>query len=227
MNLGDLRGHLRAEVLRDTALPQLWSDSELTTYLNEAYVAFCRRTHLLVDAESDFTTFDTVAGTARYALDPRVLRINRAGILGTDNYQELDTGTRHQIPVTHRGGRPVAFTTQTGIDVGTPGAAQILFYPIPDDVYTVVMEVARKPLSPLAAAADEPEIDEDYHLALCDYAAWRALSNNRPEGANMQAARPFREAFDLIVRDAKRNIALLRAGHHPRAVANWTGKVRR
>lgn len=234
MNLASLRAHLRGAVLRDTALPYLWQDAELNKYLSDAQVQFARRTHALVDDVSDFTEIITAADQELYPLDDRILRVDEAGIFDDlGSYCALVDGTRGQIARRTTPGRPRAFTMQHTVDLegeagdpegsGSPRHA-LRFDCVPDGIYTVQLRVARKPLCPLEEDRDVSELDEDYQLLLCDYAAWRALSNNRPEGANMAAAGDFLQTWDRGVRDAKRDIALLRAGADPRAMANWTGK---
>lgn len=229
MNFQELVGHVRTNVLRDTALPSLWTDTELKRYLNEAHAEFARRTHCLLDDESAFTNFTTTAGVASYPLDPRIIAVLSAHVrkpLGVepdaveDEWLPMRDMTRGQIGRSIMQRRPWSYTAQASrhtIRLAAPA----------DDVYEVQMLVARKPLALLADAAAEPEIDEDYHLALCDYAAWRSLSNNDPERANMEAAASFRATWDLQVRDAKRNQALLHAGAAPLVRGNWTGKIRR
>ena len=135
----------------------------------------------------------------------------------TASYHPMSSNTRGQQHTSFRKGRPCAYTIQT-----RSNAARL--WPVPDDVYKVVMVVARKPLNKLVNSKDIPEIDEDYHLGLCDYAAWRALTNNDPEGANMAAADKFFGAWSLMVRDAKRDLRRMRAGQFPQARDNWTGK---
>lgn len=202
----------------------MWSDTELVRYLNEAHVQFARRTHCLIDDTSDFTTFDTVVGQQSYTLDQRIIFIGEAGLVitnedGTKTYYDLRDGARHSVRKTFRAGRPVQLTAQVARHT-------VRLSPVPDAVYTVVMSVARKPLYNMANGSDNPEIDEDYQLALCDYAAWRALTNNDPDGANMASAKTFRGQWDLHVRDAKRDIARLWAGANAQARSNWTGKTR-
>jgi len=223
MNLGDLMGHLRCNVLRDQAPPYLWSDTELLRYINEAQSIFARRTHCITDDESDFTTFQTVVGEKSYSLDPRIIFVAEAGIVSDDgnggnlSYCELVDRTRGQLKNSFVPGRPSAYNLQVA-------SQKMRLYPVPDDVYTVVMMVARKPLYPLVNTKDQPEINEDYQLALTDYAAWKALTNNDPEKANMASALDFKASWSMAVRDAKRDLARLRAGSTPRARANWTGK---
>ena len=223
MTFQELLGHLRTNVLRDVALPVLWTDTELKRALNVGYKEFARRTHCLVDDESNFTRILTVVGDASYALDPRIIFINTADVRlvgAAYDWAPLRDLTRGSIRRTIAERRPYAYTAQC--NKGTLRLAAPA-----DDIYEIQLMVARLPEADLVDAADEPEIDEDYHLALCDYAAWRALSNNDPEKANMAAANDFRAAWDLQVRDAKRNTARLHAGANPMARGNWTGKVSR
>lgn len=216
MTLGELVAHLRHSILRDTARKGLWSDEELVRYLNEAQNLFARRTHQLADDTSTFTFLDTEEGTATYALDDRIVFVSE--IRHEDGTLLLDR-TRKQAACRQGEGRPMIYTL---------GAAHkfMRFWPTPDGVYTLDLLVARKPLEQMVADDDEPEIEEDYHLTLCDWAAYRALRNNDPEGSNTVAADGFRADWDLRVRDAKRDVFRLRAGDNPTARANWTGKVR-
>lgn len=227
MTLSELLQHLRCNVLRDTALPQLWSDTELLRYLNQAQKEFARRTHCLIDDSSSFTTFNTVAGTQTYSLDKRIVQVTQAGTVEYDDqdppvetsYHYMRDRTRHQARRRFSSGRPCVYTAQAK-------SHSIRFDPTPDQVYIVEMEVARLPLNDLVNAKDVPEIDEDYHLTLTDFAAWRALTNNDPEGANMTAAKEFRAVWDLNIRDVKREMSALRSGVNPQARTNWTGKRR-
>lgn len=226
MNLNALIQHTRCAVLRDTALPYLWSDTELLLYLNEAEADFARRTHCLNDDTSTFTTFTTIAEQAVYELDRRIIFIADAGIIETAadeaetrSWHPLRDGTRGQVKRTFSPGRPSCYTAQVSRHT-------LRLSPVPDAEYVVQLAVARRPLRRLAYPKDLPEIDEDYHLTLCDYAAWRALNNNDPDGSNTVAAKEFRAAYDLVVRDAKRDMARLWAGANAQARANWTGKRR-
>ena len=224
MDLSELVSHTRNNVLRDTALPSLWSDAELTLYLNQAVKEFAIRTHEIVDdSTAAVTTFDTVAGQAVYDLHESIIIVNEAGLVEYNDsdeeisYTPLRDRTRGQLRRRFSSGRPCYYTAQVRTD-------SIRLDPTPDAVYTIEMIVARKPLANMANPTDEPEISEEYHLNLCDYAAYRALVSNQPEGANMAAADTFKGIWDLGVRDAKRAIALKRAGETPQARANWTGK---
>jgi hypothetical protein len=222
MNLSELMGHLRCSILRDDAKPYLWQDAELLRFLNQAENEFCRRTYCLSDDESTFASFQTVAGTANYDLDDRIIFVAELGIelddgLGNLSYHELADRTRNQLRNSYIQGRPYGYNLQVATN-------KMRLYPVPDDVYQVRMVVVRLPLRDLQNGKDVPEIPERYHLALCDYAASLALMNNDPERSQMQSMREFRASWDLHVRDAKREFTSLRSGPSPKARTNWTGK---
>lgn len=82
MKVGDLLDETRAE-LDDVALPYLWTDAELIGYADDAQREAARRGRLFVDSTTTAVARITlVAGTATYALDPRVIRVNRAIVDG-------------------------------------------------------------------------------------------------------------------------------------------------
>lgn len=226
MNLQELVNHTRCNILRDTAVPSLWTDSEILRYLNQAVKEFAIRTHDIVDdTTAEVVKFVTVAGQQVYDLHPSVLIINEAGIVEYDaddptleiNYTEMADRTRRQLRRRYSKGRPCRYTAQVRTQ-------SIRLDPIPDDVYNIEMVVARKPLQDMSHEKHVPEIDEQYHLNLCDFAAFRCLSNNKPEGADMASGSEFKTLWDLAVRDAKRAIANQHAGVNPMARNNWTGK---
>lgn len=214
MTLAELVAHTRT-ILRDRVRPYLWSDDELIRYLNEAQAQFARRTHQLTDDSSDFTFVETEQGVATYTLDPRIVFV--AEIHHSDGIALRDR-TRRTMRRGPTEGRPTLYSLD--------GQHRVMrLFPTPDAVYTLDLLVARKPLIALATDEDTPEIDEDYHLALCDGAVYRALRNNDPDASNTLSADTFKDSFDLQVRDAKRAVFRLRAGANLVARNNWTGKV--
>lgn len=230
MTLQEIMNHLRCNVLRDSALPQLWTDSELLRFVNQAQLEFAIRTHNIVDdTTAEYTTITTEAGLGIYPISDKVVHVSEVGLVEYDttdpqnpvetNYQQLRSRTRNQLRRRYSKGRPCYYTAQVR-------SHAIRLDPIPDDVYTIEMVVARKPKRELINEKDVPEIDSEWHLNLCDYAAFRALTNNDPEGANMSTAGEFKGLWDMAIRDCKRQMSVLRASETPRARVNWTGKVR-
>lgn len=212
MTLEELLAHLRVSVLRDTAKPQLWSNGELTLYLNEAHEQFARRTHCLLDEESDFTSLDTEAGTALYTLNSAVVAVLE--VFHADGTPVRNTA-RAKMSRSLGSAKPRHYSTDAKV-------RSMRLFPTPDAAYTLSMLVARKPTAKLVEDADEPEIDEDFHLALCEWAAYRALRNNDNDGTNVLDAGKFREGWELAIREGKR--AAMRSRRTALQLNNWTGK---
>jgi len=169
MNLGDLRAYTRSSVLR---VVEQWSDLELTRWLNDAQDIFARRTCCLVDDAASFLSIATVAAQRDYTLDDRVITVFAAVADGWD---------LRKLPATAslvvRSGRPSAWTQR--------GVHTLTLWPTPDAAYSLALLASRLPLAPMEIESDEPEIPEQYQLALCDWAGYRAMRNTDvlvPEG---------------------------------------------
>jgi len=215
MNVDELLSFTANTKLRDFAEPRLWSDETLLVFLNDGEKQFARRTHMLVDFESSFTELVTTSGQAAYALDKRIIHV-------MDVFSEEGTPlgpiTRARRPSITGEGKPRQYALDAGSNT-------LRVYPVPDDQYTLYLTVARKPLRPLSLDDMDacPEIPEDYHSALGDYAAYRALQNNNAEGADMAgSAKEFLLAWEMAVKEAKRDVYRMRAGPSPRAVRSAT-----
>jgi hypothetical protein len=213
MTLAELAQHVRAAQLRDEAEPFLWQWAEIILYFNEAESIFARRTHCLIDDESDFTQIVTKPGVAKYALDPRIIHVRS---IRYENGTPVRHRPRKTMPSSMVEGRPAHYNADAGTD-------RIKLTPVPDDEYVLQMEVARKPLRPLANEFDTPEIPEEYHLALTDWVVFKALSNNDPEGSNTVAAAEFRAAWEANLMEAKREVYRMRTGVGANALRNVTG----
>lgn len=223
MTLAELRAHTRTALLRDEAEPYLWTDAELDRYLNEGYRLFAIRTHCFVSHDAEFCTFETAQGEYVYALDSRIVQVNELYVVTGDappNRQLLVDHTRRQQPYYTFTGKPNCYVMQVA-------AHHVRLSPVPDDVYTIEMVCAHKPIEQLTSDGVVCALPEEYELALCDYAAHRALRNNDPEKANMASSKDFFAEWERQVRDAKRDFAVKRAGADAQARNNWTGKVTR
>lgn len=213
MTLEELAQHVRAAQLRDEAEPFLWSWNEIILYFNEAESIFARRTHCLIDDESDFTQIVTKPGVNKYKLDSRIIHVRS---IRHENGTPVRHRPRKSMPASMTESRP----THYNVDSGTN---RIRLIPVPDDEYTLQMEVARKPLKPMANQFDTPEIPEEYHLALTDWVVFKALSNNDPEGSNTEAAAEFRATWEMSLVAAKREVYQMRTGSGATALRNVTG----
>lgn len=111
-------------------------------------------------------------------------------------------------------GKPLVFATdeQTVVDsTGSQGRVVLRLYPVPSQDYAggvVALRVARTPLTKLTGNASDlettPEIPEDYHLALVDYAAYMALRIVDHELGDPVRAAEFEATFNRKVEEAKR-----------------------
>jgi hypothetical protein len=212
----DLLDTIRIDMLRDIAQPYLWSDDLIYRYLNEAQERFCRRTYALLDDESDLTTFDTEIGVSSYGLDPKILMVNSARIVTEPD--DLLSRTRQVIP-THLAdstGIPLLFTQDEA-------QGKIRLYPVPDKVYTIVMRVSRLPLTKISDTV-APEIPEQYHLDLAEFAVYRCLNNNDPDGSNANAAQNFLKTWSQRLLEANREYYRIRLNNNPLVRQSWTGK---
>lgn len=82
MRLGELLDLWRREI-DDVAQPYLWADTEAMEYADDAQREAARRGRLFVDSTTqEVCEIALTANTAVYALDPRVIRVNRARIDG-------------------------------------------------------------------------------------------------------------------------------------------------
>ena len=211
MNLAELLEHVRVSYLRDSEAPFLWPAKELIRYLNEAQRIFARHTHCITDDSSPFTTLTTASTTPSYHLDPRIVYVYE---VYNDTGRRLGRTNRQKLPVTVHESKPTHYTLDAG-------QSKIRFGPVPDDEYEFTMLVARLPLQDMTQKHHVPEIPEEYHMALCDYAAYMAVRNNDTESSEVQAGGNFREDWELKLRDAKRNSYHLRGGANQRVVNRW------
>lgn len=192
----ELIAHMRESMLDDNVSPYLWSDAELLRFLNYAEVQACRRAHLIID---DITTNDQgtaatagtlgqrplcvltiVADQATYNLSSRILQVKRCQLksmtyplLGPLSYPEVDEwmsgwrGTSGTVGTCGSGGYPMCFINEPG--------NTITFVLAPSVSDTAYLVVSRLPLMSFTEQT-QPEIQERYHVGLCNWAAHLAYS---------------------------------------------------
>lgn len=191
---------------------KLWSQERILRQLIAAQRIFARETWTLVDdTTAAVTTITLVADQADYALHASVLGVLSVRL--SDSDRPLGRRSWSQIygtpmpepefwdtnsPLQMTAGRPALFATDTATSKITfwrkPSAAAILLAP------TARLRVARLPLNPLTLATDSsPEILEQYHLDLCNYATGQLLkntANNDTGEAQGEARRIGRSMLD-------------------------------
>lgn len=231
MNLGELLEELRDNILHDRsdqiagASDYLWTDKTLVRYINQAERRFARRTQILRDGTTpDVTVFKTVAFQEMYTLHPSIVAVlsvkldgdkadlARAGHTGFQTYRQpdsyfFDAAQLSTLPP----GKPKAWGTDEHLqsdDGGSLSVVALRVYPKPDVKYaglTARMRVARLPINPLTLENLEaiPEIPEDHHLNMLDWAAYLALRIVDLDGGAPSRANGFRDSFETHCVDAK------------------------
>lgn len=167
---------------------KLWSNERILRQLNAAHRIFARDTWTIVDdATSAVVVITLINAQADYALHASVLSVLSSRMSDTDRpmghrawkqiYTARPADTDHfdtNQPLIYAPGRPEIFATDTA-------TRKITFWRKPDAaaaLLTARLRVARLPLNPLTLATDNtPELPEEHHLDLCDYAVGRLLKN--------------------------------------------------
>jgi len=207
---------------------ELWSNERILRRLNEAQDIVARRAHAITDdTTAQCCNITLVQDQATYALDPVVVSVLSARLSDSDlalsrrSWAHLhprafpfpdpdffDTN----VTLTFDAGRPQLFAVD-------PASTKIEVWRKPDATnasLTLKLRVARLPITRLVLSTDtSPEIKEEWHLDLCDYAAGTLLSrtvNNDAMGGTSQAAviagrgmlKDFYAKLEEVRRDLKR-----------------------
>ena len=234
MTLRELLAELRGPILRDQSSAvdatasegALFSDTALINYINEAQNLFCRKTNILRDSRTaGITQITMVAGQQDYPISPKICTILRARFdgrvdLGRVNSDALEGGHPNISPDPSRvvmsgEGEPSAYYTDS--DTNFLGVSPI---PSVKEAGKVLsLRVSRLALLALVRAdlENSPEIPEDYHLSLLDWAAYRALSNQDtdfngdPANISIVLSRNngFKNRFEAAITQAKTDVKKL------------------
>ncbi len=232
MTLAELLTLLRESILNDRsdrvegAPDFLWSDTSLITYINEAQRRFAVRSLILRDATTpEVTRIALVPGQSEYVLHESILAVMsvRSAINATDL-----TRLGHPVLAAYRAptstwmdpsgyaalqpGTSLAYLTDEGLsDADTDSLSQIVLrvYPTPSaaqDGDILRMRVVRKPIEQLSAANmnAKPELPEDHHIEMLDWAAYLALRIVDNDAGSPKRAAEFAAAFENHVTEARK-----------------------
>lgn len=231
MTLGELLTELRENILHDRSdrtagTPDyLWSDETLVRYIDQAQKRFARDGLVLRDAStSDVCQITLQQGVDRYALHPTVLGVisarfegdtsdlTRSGHSAFAGYKPPDTYAFDfsNVPLSQYG-KPLAYGTDEGFvgdDYDSLSVITFRVYPLPDAAQAnkkIYLRVVRLPLEGLTVnnLNATPEIPEDYHLDMLDWAAYLALRIVDQDAGWSSRANEFRASFEAHVKNAK------------------------
>jgi len=232
MILRELLALLRGSILNDRSdrvggsSDYLWEDQTLVTYINEAQRRFAVKGLILRDSTTDEATLITlVAGKDVYSVHPSVISVmsaknaaQRADLtrVGHSIFSMYRAPTeRWHDPAQWEGHQPgptLAFSTDealNSIDGDSFSQISLRVYPTPtarQEGETLRLRVVRKPIEPLVLANlnATPEIPEDHHIEMLDWAAYLALRIVDDDAGNPKRAEEFRQMFEVHVAQARK-----------------------
>jgi len=205
----------------------LWSDEYLCRQFNEGARILARRAWVIVEYGSIPAGSITLrTGVSVYPLHKSVLRVydgtptTQTAPLGrTEDINLRDTSVVTPYPAdafnavelgsaASLAGGDDALSGATLAFATDAASRTVRVFPPPtvdQNGLRVVMKIARLPITELTLDAMDasPEVPEEFHLQLCEYAAGKALTlpnvdaDQKPEGRRLLAA------FDQIVREAR------------------------
>lgn len=228
MNLAELLQLLRGSILNDRSdrasgsSDYLWTDETLVTYINEAQRRFAVQGLVLRDASTDEVTKITlVPGQSIYPLHESVIAVmsarrdgyqadlNRVGHAALGAYRApsdswVDPSAVTGLPA----GVTLAYSTDEGLsDFDSAMLSQVALrvYPPPAAADTIRLRVVRKPIQKLVLGADSqtPEIPEDHHIEMLDWAAYLALRIVDDDAGAARRSLEFRASFEQHVKEAR------------------------
>lgn len=231
MNLGELLDELRSNVLHDRSdqiagtSDFLWSDATLVRYINAAQRRYARKSLILRDGTTPLVTQVTLkTGVENYMLHPAVLAVlsarmtgdtgdlTRAGHSAFNSYRApdadfFDPSALAALPP----GKPLAYDTDENLladDDGSLSVVNLRVYPAPSATHNnvvVTLRVIRLPIDRLTLddLRATPELPEDAHLEMLDWAAYLALRIVDVDGGMPERAREFAASFEAYVKTAR------------------------
>lgn len=218
MTLEELLEELREVILRDVSNAEsvdvedlLWSDRALVRYINDGYQRFCERSLILEDATSAEATQITLQeGVLSYPLHSSVISVASAVFDGKALRKVSANEMQGHLPEVV-GFSPAMVAKYNGVSAYVPdynvGTFHVLGSPTADEAGKVVnLRVCRLPLAPLTLddVTVVPEIPQQYHLDILEWAAFRALRNHDNDAENMAKASAHSTRFERAVEEAKR-----------------------
>lgn len=192
MNLKSLIERFRVEA-NDIQEPPLWTDQEITGWLNEAQEQACLRGRLLMeDSNSSVCRIKLTQGTSTYKLHPALYEISSIRLVGTASMsRQLSIVSREWMDSRMANWRecqqPARWVIQDETSLRIVGTFA--------DGSELKLEGYRLPLHPMCSDSDEPEIHRASHLQLLHWVKHQAFSKLDVEGLNAGQASKHEQAF--------------------------------
>lgn len=231
MNTRDLLALLRESILNDRSdrasgtSDYLWTDQTLISFMNEAQRRFAVRGLVLRDGTTDEVTKITlVAGQSTYALhtavigvisarvEPQLADLTRVGHALMGAYRApSETWTDPASLTALTPGAPTAFATDDAVGLDDNDSLSVIslrIFPTPaaaQDGQVLRLRVVRKPIEQLQTTFPTrvPEIPEDHHIEMLDWAAYLALRIVDDDAGSVKRAAEFAQSFESHVVEAR------------------------
>lgn len=208
----------------DTALPYLWSEDEVWSFMDDAYRRMVRLMGGISDSTSPLTQLEVYAGDTWVTLDPRIIKVRHVQKSTNDaelqlvNFEDTellqrdnDYGVRRIFRLTNDTG-PLQYLV-SGMEVN-----KLRCIPIPDTDETLSLIVYRYPLEPISPVVTACfELEEQHHIHLLDGMKARAYGKQDAEAFDKGRAEEFEAKFLRYCENAKHEREL--SEHKYRAVA--------
>lgn len=230
MKLSELLSELRLNILNDRSdrtsgdSDYLWTDATLVRYINEAQRRFAKRSLIIRDGTTpEVTQVALETDVDEYVLHPSVIAVVSAKLPDEQNdlvrashsifgrvVQTSDNWDLSQQPLSSPG-KPIAYSTDEQVwedDNASMAAVTLRLFPKPSSDYNgdvLQLRVVRMPLEPLVSTnlSAIPEIPEDHHLEMLDWAAYLALRIVDQDAGNAKRAAEFAASFESHVQAAR------------------------
>ena len=228
MTLGELLQLLRGAILNDRSdrvggsSDYLWEDSTLVTYINEAQRKFAVEGLVLRDGSTDEVTKITLrAGVTTYPLHEAVVGVisakrdgfaadlTRVGHTTLGAYRApTDSWVDPSAVIGLPPGNTLAWSTDeqlSDFDTGSLSQVVLRVYPAPAEASVLRLRVVRKPIQKMIVGANSmtPELPEDHHIEMLDWAAYLALRIVDDDAGSPRRAADFKATFEESVRKAR------------------------
>lgn len=190
-----LKDLFRLEV-DDTVEDYLWSDAEVTDYMDDAQDLFTRKTGGIMDATSDLCTVPVHAGEVWGDLDHRILKVRRADLVSTPRELRIVNAGDPDVPLSNLPG-PVQ-----GMILGLDDT-KFRWNAVPVNDDTVQLLLYRRPLKALTDLNGTLEIPAQHHRALLYWMKVRAYGKQDAETFNRGKAAEFEAKFAAYCEDVK------------------------
>lgn len=190
MNLGELIEASRNLLDDSTDTDNLWTDTELADFINEAEREASIRGFLIRDSSSAITSINISSGTATYSLDQSIFFIEEAKLASAS--RPLTKTTRALLNLKQND-----WTTKETNEYFIDDTGKITLVGTPSSSDTLNLSVYRLPTTSLSGNSDTPEIQERYHLGLLNWVLHRAYMKQDSETLDVDKSKAHLEYFVL------------------------------